>query len=118
MGGLFLITVGLLLLLANFGVASWAVFGFIWHFWPVLLILIGLRIMTKGWYVASTLVGVFGLFAVCYVVTYSLYITSPATRPGLEQFRPYFPVNQPRWHMQPVRDELNLSQLTNSKYKE
>lgn len=42
---LILIAAGVVLLLNNFGVLPWGVWGTLWRFWPVLLVLIGLNII-------------------------------------------------------------------------
>jgi len=47
-GPLMLITVGVLLLLNQAGALPWRVWGILWRFWPVVLILIGLDILVKG----------------------------------------------------------------------
>ncbi len=47
-GPLILITVGVLLLLNQMGRLPWSVWGTLWRFWPVALILIGLEIIVKG----------------------------------------------------------------------
>ncbi len=43
--GIFLLFLGILLLLQNFGVLPWGLWGTLWRFWPVLLIIIGLDIL-------------------------------------------------------------------------
>ncbi|MEW6033702.1 MAG: DUF5668 domain-containing protein [Chloroflexota bacterium] len=45
LGGLILIVLGILFLLNNLGVVSWGIWGILWRFWPVILILIGLNIL-------------------------------------------------------------------------
>ena len=48
--GLILIFTGAVLLLNNMGVLPWSVWNFIWPLWPLLLVLIGLRIVFgRGW---------------------------------------------------------------------
>lgn len=43
--GLILVVLGILFLLENFGLVSSGIWGTIWRFWPVLLILIGLNLL-------------------------------------------------------------------------
>jgi hypothetical protein len=45
LGGLILVFLGVLFLLQNLGVVSWEVWGTLWRFWPVVLILIGINIL-------------------------------------------------------------------------
>jgi len=47
-GPLILITIGALLLLNQAGTLPWRIWGILWRFWPVILILIGLDILVKG----------------------------------------------------------------------
>lgn len=44
-GALILIFIGILFLLQNFGILPWSVWGFLWRFWPLLLIIWGLQII-------------------------------------------------------------------------
>ncbi|MBC7261840.1 MAG: hypothetical protein H5T63_07475, partial [Chloroflexi bacterium] len=44
-GPLLLIAAGVLLLLNQMGKLPWGIWGTIWRFWPVILILIGLEIL-------------------------------------------------------------------------
>lgn len=60
-GPIFLIFLGVLFLLITTGVLSWAVFMDIWRFWPVLLILGGLRIIFGNSQVANILIGLLAL---------------------------------------------------------
>lgn len=43
-----LIALGIILLLQNFGLLSWAMWGSLWRFWPVILVLIGLELFLEG----------------------------------------------------------------------
>ena len=91
MGGMLLIALGVILLLTNFGVVSTTIFPFLWHFWPALLILAGLKIMASGSRLARAIVEVIAVLLVMYILLFSLYATSPATRDTLQPFAPYFP---------------------------
>ena len=46
--GLVLVALGLIFLLQNLGVIGWDVWGTLWRFWPVVLVLIGLNILLGG----------------------------------------------------------------------
>ena len=91
MGGLILISLGIIFLLINFGFVQWSIFGFIWHFWPIILILLGLKLMAGGSRIGRTLISIFAALVVCYFLLYALYVTSPALQPALQPFAPYFP---------------------------
>ena len=45
--GLIVLFIGVVLLLNNFGVVDRDVWNHIWQFWPVLLIIVGIRIILK-----------------------------------------------------------------------
>ncbi len=45
--GIMLLFLGIVFLLQNFGLLSWAIWGTLWRFWPVLLIMTGLGIMLR-----------------------------------------------------------------------
>ena len=109
MGGLILIALGIIFLLTNFGLVSWSIFGFLWHFWPVLLILAGLKMMTAGSQIGRLLVEIVAVFAVAYILLYALFITSPVMHNTLRSFSPYFPHNQLRQFDQ---FELHMGNLT------
>lgn len=46
--GIFLVFIGLVFLLQNFGFLSWAIWGALWRFWPALLIMAGLGILLRN----------------------------------------------------------------------
>ena len=46
--GLILVALGVIFLLQNLGVLGWGVWGTLWRFWPVILLLIGLNIILRG----------------------------------------------------------------------
>lgn len=58
------ITLGVLFLLNNFGVLEWSMWGIIWRFWPVILILLGLDLVFGRSRLGAFLVFFFGLMVV------------------------------------------------------
>ena len=46
--GLILVAAGVRFLLQNLGVLGWGLWGTLWRFWPVVLLLIGLNILLRG----------------------------------------------------------------------
>lgn len=109
MSGLILIALGIIFLLTNFGLVSWSIFGFLWHFWPVLLILAGLKMMASGSQLGRALVEIITVFAVAYILLYALFITSPVMHDTFRSLTPYFPHNQLRQFDQ---FELHMGNLT------
>lgn len=91
MGGLILILIGCFLLLVNFGWVDWSFFRYLWQFWPVLLILAGIKLMVSSWAFGRFLVGLLSALILVYLFCFALYQTSSQARPYLEPFAPYFP---------------------------
>ncbi len=102
MAGLVLILIGGLFLLHNFGWVDWAVFGFLWQFWPVILILLGLKLLSAGSYLGRQLVGIAGTLLVVYLFLYAVYATSPVSRDILAPLAPYFPHKEEQRQEQPA----------------
>jgi len=46
-GGIFLIFLGVVFLLQTFDVLPWALWGTLWQFWPVLIIILGVGILLR-----------------------------------------------------------------------
>ncbi len=90
-GALVLIAVGVLLLLTNFGIVEWQVFAELWRFWPLLLVLWGLQLVFGTSRPARAIIAALGLLGLLYAVSFSLYVTSPATRDTLAPLAPLFP---------------------------
>jgi hypothetical protein len=76
--GMVFLFAGIILILNNIGVVSWQFWSFVWIFWPVLLILIGIRIIL-GHNLLSRIVSlVLTLFVLGFVIIYGLQqINSP-----------------------------------------
>lgn len=47
--GIFLVFIGIILLLQTFNVISWSLWDTLWHFWPVIIIIIGLAILLRNY---------------------------------------------------------------------
>ncbi|MCL4367190.1 DUF5668 domain-containing protein [Patescibacteria group bacterium] len=65
---LILITVGLVFLLNNFDILPWSVWGTIWRFWPVLLILAGIQVILGKSRASSIVVFLLGLLIIAVIV--------------------------------------------------
>ncbi len=76
--GLFILLAGIFLLLNSFGVVPWQIWDFIWPFWPVALILLGLRIIFGRIPGAEIMMFLITLSALCVVIAYGLvHVNSP-----------------------------------------
>lgn len=76
--GLALALGGILLLLNNAGVVDWLVWQYIWLFWPVILILIGLRFILGFNWVSSAVVFLVAAAVFAYIILSALIqVNSP-----------------------------------------
>jgi len=75
--GILLLFLGIIFLLQNLNVLPWGLWGTLWHFWPVLIIIIGVSILLRyhNVWLVSTLILVL-LFA-CLGITVWQYGASP-----------------------------------------
>jgi len=82
--GIFLLFIGILLLLQTFGVLPWRLWGTLWHFWPVLIIAIGLGILLRHYHfwLVSTLI--FILFLACLGIAIWQHGPQPSPAHGEE----------------------------------
>lgn len=69
LGALILILVGLILLLNNFGVLPWGVWGVIFKFWPLILISLGLKTAFGERSIIYTLSIILLVFSIFYSIT-------------------------------------------------
>lgn len=71
---LFLIFLGVVFLLNTFGVVPWSVWGVLWRFWPVLVILAGIRIIFGKSRVSGVLVGLVAAGFFGFMILISLVV--------------------------------------------
>ena len=77
--GILLLFLGIIFLLQNLNVLPWGLWGTLWHFWPVLIIIIGASILLRYhnvWLVSALILAM--LFA-CLGITVWQYGASPPT---------------------------------------
>jgi hypothetical protein len=63
---------GVLLLLNTIGAVSWEVWNYIWPFWPVIIVLIGLRIVLGHNWAADGLIFLIGFALFIFIILYGL----------------------------------------------
>ncbi len=71
--GIILVFLGVVLLLQNFDILPWGLWGMLWRFWPALLVIIGLNIIIgryKPWVAAIVILAVLGASLVLAVWQY------------------------------------------------
>ena len=73
LGGLFLVFIGIIFLLNNLGLVPSSVWNELWKFWPVLVILIGIRILGGKNIVSRIVISLLTLFVFAGVMAYILY---------------------------------------------
>lgn len=85
-GPLLLIAIGVLLLLNSLNVLPWGIWGTLWRFWPVLLILLGLEILFgRSSWIGSLIVLIVAVVVIVAIVLLSLSPTLLTTRTGEQQ---------------------------------
>ena len=47
--GVVLLFLGIVFLLQTFNVIPWALWGALWRFWPILIVILGMRILFSNW---------------------------------------------------------------------
>ena len=70
LGGMVLITVGSILLLNSFDVIPWTIWSYIFFFWPVIFIFIGLDIISGNSLFYKTLTTLIGLGIIVFIILY------------------------------------------------
>jgi len=68
-GALILISVGIILLLNNFGVLPWSVWSVLFKFWPLILVSLGIKTAFGERSIIYTLSIILLLFAIFYSIT-------------------------------------------------
>ncbi len=61
--GIFLLFLGIVFLLQNIGILPWGLWGTLWRFWPVLIIILGLGILLRRrnvWLVSLLVLAILG----------------------------------------------------------
>lgn len=89
-GAFLLIIIGILLLLTNFGFLSTNIWHVLVRFWPVLLIIMGIRIIL-GRNIVSRVVS---LLIILLVIFYALSVTSPSFSDLLKHYLPWWQAPQ------------------------
>jgi hypothetical protein len=98
LGAIFLIGIGIIFLLNNFGLLPINVWQILFRLWPVFLILAGVRILAGKSRSAELIVTILGLIVVTCIVMYGLSSTNPqfnrwwqSRMPGRQPQRIYIP---------------------------
>jgi hypothetical protein len=73
LGGLFLVFVGTIFLLSDFGIVPSNIWDQVWKFWPVLFIVFGIRLLGGRNPVSRIIITLITLFAFAGVLTYLLF---------------------------------------------
>lgn len=70
--GLLFLVAGVLLLLNSLGFLPWYVWDYIWRFWPVLLIVIGLQIMLGDSPTSRFVITIITIFLILFVLFFAV----------------------------------------------
>ena len=72
-GAILLITIGILLLLNNFGVLPWSIWESLWKLWPIFLVSAGLQLVAGDSWIANFVLGIVFAIVVWQVVTQVIF---------------------------------------------
>jgi hypothetical protein len=86
LGGLFLVFIGIVFLLNNLGLVPNTVWNELWKFWPILVILIGIRVLAGRNFVSRILITVITLFIFTGVLAFILYYYGVLRSLGFSNF--------------------------------
>lgn len=82
MGGIFLLFLGVVFLLQSLNILPWALWGILWRFWPVLIIITGLGILLARYNIWLVSVLVLALLFACLGIAIGQYEPSLHGIPG------------------------------------
>ncbi len=74
-GAIILIFIGIIFLLNNFGLISWDIWGMLWRFWPIFLIIGGLQLVLGKSLFSNIVIGVITAILLLGVLSASLIAT-------------------------------------------
>lgn len=95
LGAVIIIIIGFLFLLNNFGIVPYSIWGILWRFWPLLIILIGLRFLFGRTTASRIIVGIIAIIFLLYALAFSLAITTPAFHSWMMMYTPWFNTTMP-----------------------
>lgn len=72
-----LIIIGIVFLLNNFGILPWIIWREIWRFWPVLLIIVGIKNIFGKSYLGMFISNLLNIIIILFVFIYALALTDP-----------------------------------------
>jgi len=112
MGPLLLLTIGFVLLFNNLGLISWKIWGSLWRYWPVILILSGIQILavharSRAMYILAVILSIL-LIATVVFLAWNGYPEPGAAGKNL------------RWYIynnsHPGDDDFNFADLDNANF--
>lgn len=71
--GLVVLFAGILFLLNNLGLVPWSVWNELWKFWPVVIIIIGIRMLAGKTLIARIVFSLLTVFIFAGILAYILY---------------------------------------------
>lgn len=71
-GGLILIFIGVIFFLNSMGFLSWKIWRNLINYWPIILIILGLRIILGRSFLANLIVTIIGVAALVFILLYTI----------------------------------------------
>jgi len=109
-GAFFLISLGIIFLLNNFGILSWNVWSILWKFWPVLLINWGLEMVFGKSFFGYTLATIIGLLLLAFVLAFAFSKTN-------QNFRNWMMQKVPNWKQMEERVPFDQGEANGKVFK-
>jgi len=69
-----LVSIGILLLLNNFGLLTWNIWHILWRFWPVILVFWGIEAILGRSFLSNIIVTLIGIVLGILIIAYSISI--------------------------------------------
>jgi hypothetical protein len=103
-GAMFLISIGTIFLLINFGFLPWTIWVYIWRLWPIILIFIGLRIIAGRNMLTNLIITILVFIFFAFVILLPLARYNPNVSRWLRE-------NIPAWSVIEKSAPLNYNEI-------
>ena len=93
-GAFFFMSIGVLLLMVNFGIVSPDVWSYLWRFWPGLLILWGFQMLFGRSGFSRFVISLIAVLVLFLIIAMAIGSTNPVFSTQLHNFLPWLPSPQ------------------------
>lgn len=107
---IFLIFIGIIFLFNTTGFIGWGIWNHILRFWPIFLILAGIKLIFENSIVTEMILGILALILFSLVAIFSYISYTSETLPFIPERFSQFVKDNPGWFGEPFGDEIKESQ--------